>query len=328
MRKLASIQRIKTLEPIEGADAIEKATVLGWQVVVKKGEFKPNDLCVYCEIDSVLPEKPEFEFLRPRKFRIKTAKLRGQISQGICFQLSVLPQGTPIEEGRDVTETLGVTKYEPPIPAQLHGVAKGAFPSFIPKTDEPRVQTIEEYLDKYKGEICYVTEKLDGSSVTYYIYDGEFGVCSRNLELLETEENTQWKVARELKIEEKLRTLGGNYSLQGELIGEKVQSNKYKLHGQTVYFFNMYDIDNHKYLDFDEFNKTLKKLDLKTVPILYTDYKLVNDVQELVKLATGTSKLHKVKREGIVVRPVHEKQDAMGRFSFKVLNPEFLLKYE
>lgn len=328
MRKLASIQRIKSLEPIEGADAIEKATVLGWQVVVKKGEFKPNDLCVYCEIDSVLPEKPEFEFLRPRKFRIKTAKLRGQISQGICFQLSVLPEGTPIEEGLDVTEHLGVTKYEPPIPAQLHGVAKGAFPSFIPKTDEPRVQTIEEYLDKYKDEICYVTEKLDGSSVTYYIYDGEFGVCSRNLELLETEENTQWKVARELKIEEKLRSLGGNYSLQGELIGEKVQSNKYKLRGQTVYFFNMYDIDNHKYLNFDEFNSTLKKLELKTVPILYTDYKLVNDVQELVKLATGTSKLHKVKREGIVIRPVQEKQDAMGRFSFKVLNPEFLLKYE
>src|SRR6056297_506501 len=101
MRKLASIQKIRSLDPIEGADAIERATVLGWQLVVKKGEFKPGDLAVYCEIDSLMPERPEFEFLKPRKMRIRTVRLRGQVSQGICFPLSILPDDFPAEEGAD-----------------------------------------------------------------------------------------------------------------------------------------------------------------------------------------------------------------------------------
>ncbi|MFN8396383.1 MAG: hypothetical protein U0176_17290 [Bacteroidia bacterium] len=116
MRTLASIQRIKSLAPIPGADAIEKATVLGWQLVVKKGEFQVGDLAVYCEIDSLLPDRPEFEFLKPRGMRIKTIRLRGEISQGICFPLSILPEGTAIAEGADVTEILEVTKCRPPSP--------------------------------------------------------------------------------------------------------------------------------------------------------------------------------------------------------------------
>jgi len=116
LRKLASIQKIRALTPIEGADAIEMATVLGWQLVVKKGEFQAGGLCVYCEIDSILPARPEFEFLKPRGMRIKTIRLRGQISQGICFPLSILPEGSPIEEGADVTEILGIAKWEMPIP--------------------------------------------------------------------------------------------------------------------------------------------------------------------------------------------------------------------
>src|ERR1700744_3519324 len=124
MRKLASIQMIRSLEPIEGADAIEKATVLGWQLVVKKGEFRVGDLCIYCEIDSVMPDRPEFEFLRPRGMRIKTIRLRGQVSQGICLPVSILPAGTVLEENIDCTDILEITKYEPPIPACLGGVAK------------------------------------------------------------------------------------------------------------------------------------------------------------------------------------------------------------
>ncbi|MBP6640991.1 MAG: RNA ligase (ATP), partial [Bacteroidia bacterium] len=229
MRTLASIQRIKDLAPIPGADAIEKATVLGWQLVVKKGEFQIGDLAVYCEIDSLLPDRPEFEFLKARGMRIRTIRLRGEISQGICFPLSVLPAGTEIAEGADVTDILEITKYEPPIPASLAGVMKGGFPSFIPKTDETRVQVLQELLDKFTGTLCYVTEKLDGSSVTYYLKDDEFGVCSRNLELLESDENSLWKVARMLKVEEKLRALGGNHALQGEIVGEGIQGNLYKL---------------------------------------------------------------------------------------------------
>lgn len=336
MRKLASIQKIKSLDPIEGADAIERASVLGWQLVVKKGEFNVGDLCVYCEIDSLLPDKAEFEFLRPRKMRIRTVRLRGQISQGICFPLSFLPADFEINEDTDCTEALGIVKYEPPVPAHLSGIAKGKFPSFIPKTDETRVQVMQRLLDKYKGETCYITEKLDGSSATFYIHQNEFGVCSRNLDLLEDGENTFWKVARALDIETKLRSLNGNFALQGELVGEYIQDNKLKLRGHTVYFFNIFDIDRFEYVPYIRFVKTVGELGLQTVPILSTDYTLSNNIESIIQLATRKSAVNpQVWAEGIVIRPLTEKIDLIlsnenfnnGRVTLKAINPEFLLKY-
>jgi RNA ligase (TIGR02306 family) len=328
MRKLASIQKIRALAPIEGADAIETATVLGWQLVVKKGEFKVGDLCVYCEIDSILPDRPEFEFLKPRGMRIKTIRLRGQISQGICFPLSVLPEGTPITEDADVTDVLGVEKWEMPIPASLAGRVKGGFPRFMPKTDETRVQILQPLLDALQGEPCYVAEKVDGSSVTYYVRNGEFGVCSRNLELLEDEDNTLWKVARALEVEPKLRSLGGNFALQGEIIGEGVNGNKLRLRGQTARFFNLFDIDRYVYLDFAELQSTLERLDLPMVPVIDIHFSLPNDIPTLVALATRRSTISpEVWAEGIVIRPLKEQFFEGERVSFKVINPEFLLKF-
>lgn len=332
MRQLASIQRIKALEPIAGADAIERATVLGWQLVVKKGEFKVGDSCVYCEIDSVLPEREEFLFLKPRGMRIKTVRLRGQISQGICFPLAILPANFDAVEGADVTETLGVVKYDPPLPAQLAGKAKGGFPGFLPKTDETRVQVLQAVLDEFKGERCFVTEKIDGSSVTYYFKDGVFGACSRNLDLLETTDNTIWRVARELGLEEKLRSLGKDFALQGEIIGGGIQGNRYKLKNQTVLFFNAFDINAARYLDWSEFAALLATLSLTGVPVVETDFVLGNDIPELVKMATAASRLNpELPREGVVIRPLAEKRtdtEGLGRLSLKVINPEFLLKFE
>jgi RNA ligase (TIGR02306 family) len=336
MRKLASIQLIRSLEAIEGADAIEKATVLGWQLVVKKGEFQVGDLCVYCEIDSLMPERPEFEFLKPRGMRIKTIRLRGQVSQGICFPLSILPDGIALEENTDCTDILGITKYEPPIPACLSGVVKGKFPSFIPKTDETRVQVLQQLLSKYKGEKCYISEKLDGSSATFYINNNEFGVCSRNLELLEDETNSFWKVARQMDIENKLRSLDGNYAIQGELVGEGIQGNKLRLKGQTALFFNAFDIDRFEYLSLDRFIQLCMQLQLPTVPIIKSDYELDDNIDTIVHLATIRSTLRPdTWAEGIVIRPLTEKIDMLlsnenfnnGRLTFKAINPEFLLKY-
>lgn len=336
MRKLASIQKIKALDPIEGADAIERATVLGWQLVVKKGDYQVGDLAVYCEIDSIMPERPEFEFLKPRGMRIKTIRLRGQISQGICFPLSILPEGFEIKEDADCTAALGVTKYEPPIPAYLSGTVKGKFPWFIPKTDETRVQVLQDVLDKYKGEKCYITEKVDGSSVTYYLNNNEFGVASRNLELLEDDGNSLWKVARELDIENKLRSLGKNMALQGELIGEGIQSNKLRLRGQTVLVFNAFEIDTAKYLNYYELKQLLETLQLQMVPVVATDYILENDIEAIIRRATIKSLLcPDVWAEGIVIRPLREITDVgltdnnlhNNRVSFKAINPEYLLKY-
>lgn len=268
--------------------------------------------------------------------RIRTARLRGQISQGICFPISILPENFKIEEGADCTEVLGITKYEAQIPASLSGIAKGKFPSFIPKTDETRVQNIQKALDKYKGTRCYVTEKVDGSSTTYYYNDGQFGVCSRNLELLEDDKNTFWKVARELELEKKLKEKGRNLALQGELVGENVQSNRLKLRGQKVLFFNVFDIDKRSYLDYPDLCTTLKELDLEMVPVLTEDYELENDIDRIVEMATIKSTVHKdAWAEGLVIRPLIEVFDfellnenlTDGRLSFKAINPEFLLKH-
>lgn len=343
MRKLASIQTIISLTPIAGADKIELAKVLGWNVVVQKGLYQVGDKVIYCEVDSLCPDKPEFEFLKPRGMRVRTIRLKGQISQGICFPLSILSSLDPTPDLRafciddDVTDLLGIVKYEPPVPANLGGTAKGSFPSFLCKTDETRVQVLQPVLDKYKGTACYVMEKLDGSSATYFIRDGVFGVCSRNLELTETEGNTFWKVAREFDIENKLRSLGYNCAIQGELIGEGIQDNKYKLKGHAICFFSVFDIDKYEYAGYEKFVNTIKDLGLHIVPIVSKEaYFLENDIDSLVKKSIGKSALNpNVWREGIVIRPVDETIDHevsnghlhKDRVSFKAINPEFLIEY-
>jgi len=333
-RKLASVQRVVAVEPIPGADAIERITVLGWHLVARKGEFLPGDPCVYVEIDSFLPEKPEFEFLRPRGFRIRTIRLRGQVSQGIAFPLSVLgpPSLLPAsilthEEGTDVTVLLGIEKYEPPIPASIAGEIKGVFPGFLFKTDEPRCQSIPGVLDRHAGVRGYATEKLNGTSVTYYLKDGEFGVCSRNYELREDERNTLWLVARKGNIEGKLRRIPGNSALQAEVIGPGIQGNPYRLKHHEYRAFNLFDIDRGHYEDYRSFVETAQMLEIPTVPILPGEILLPACADDLVALAEGKSVLNPdAEREGIVWRPFEETRDPeIGRLSIKAISNRFLL---
>ena len=267
--------------------------------------------------------------------RIRTVRLRGQISQGICFPLSILPSHFAVEENADCTEALEIVKYEPSVPACLGGNVKGPFPSFISKTDETRIQVLQDLLNFYEGESCYITEKLDGSSATYYLRDNEFGVCSRNQELKEDSSNSFWRVAREMDIENKLHSLNRNLALQGELIGEGIQGNKLKIKGQTVRFFNIFDIDRYECLSFSEFKETLEKLELPSVPILSENYVLETDIEKIVSRAMIRSTVcPDAWAEGIVIRPLKEKTGAQfidllsnGRVSFKAINPEFLIKY-
>jgi RNA ligase (TIGR02306 family) len=334
-RKLATVRKISDIQNIDGADMIELAIVDGWKVVVAKNVgHKVGDMVVYCEIDSFLPIKEEFEFLRKSSykkmgdqegFRLRTIKLRGVTSQGLILPINVLPLTEMVHEGQDVTEMLGIIKYEPPIPADLAGKVKGLFPSFLHKTDEERIQNLASEYELYKtknkdGMKFYVTEKLDGSSATYYFKDGEFGVCSRNLELLETEGNTFWKVARELKLEEWLGTLKYNICLQGELIGEKIQGNPYDIKGQTVRFFNAFNIDTQEYLGLTEFITLINKMNLETVPVLDTDFTLPDTIEKMLNVADDKSILNpSFDREGIVVR------SADRTISFKAISNKFLL---
>lgn len=352
MRKLASIQTVNAIEPIPNADAIERIRILGWWVVAKKGEHKVGDKIVYCEIDSLLPKRPEFEFLRassfkqaqvdaggaeilPAGFRIKTVKLRGQVSQGICFPLTILPPDVPTDEGADLTESLGVHKWEPPVPMGMGGKVKGAFPGFLPKTDEIRVQVLEGVLERHRGKTFYVTEKLDGTSFTAFLRRDEFGICSRNLWMDDADEsNVLVRVTRGLQLEAKLRAareqLGFDIAIQAEVIGPGIQKNKYGLSAVTLRVFNMLNVDTYRLIDHSEMLNIADKVGLDLVPQLGT-LVLNHTVDELVALSEGTSILNaKIQREGIVLRPLVEEhdEDIGGRLSFKAINPKFLLKYD
>ena len=174
-----------------------------------------------------------------------------------------------------------------------------------------------------------MSEKIDGTSFTCYLNNGSFGVCSRNLELKEDDSNTYWKVARELDLKSKLLLYGYNLALQGELIGQGIQKNKYLLPNVQLKLFNIFNIDTGKYFDQDEFIKKAALFGLDTVPML-GEITLEHTVDQLVELAKGPSKLNpKIPREGIVFRPEHEMYDEdLGRLSWKVLNPIYLLEQE
>ena len=329
MRKLVSIQKISELFPIAGADKIEMARVLGWELVVKKDEFRVGDLCVYGEVDSIFPpENPAFAYLEGK--RIKTVKLRGQISQGIAFPLSILPAGD-YREGDDATEILGVTKYEPEPADPSQNVAP--FPGWIVKTDEERIQTRPELIEPAmvrENEPYLATEKLDGCSATYYLNLRDaghpFGVCSRGQEILTADKTVYWRMAVELHFPEVLKKLAGRRQasqvvLQGEIIGEGVQKNKYKVKGLELYCFNLL-LDGRKHTT-PEIKELLDGTGIKTVPVTAGNFVIPADMPEMVKLAEGQSMVNpQTRREGIVVRSLNH------RVSFKVINPQFLLKYD
>ena len=350
IRTLASIQRIDSVRPIPGADQIALAAVLGWSVVVKPTEFAAGDRVVYCEVDSLLPERPDFEFLRkssyrpavsevgferPAGFRIKTVRLRGQVSQGICLPLSVLPPAAPGEVGDDVTAILGITKYEMLPPAGMAGRVKGGLPAWLPKTDETRVQLLGALLETYRGQTFAVTEKLDGTSFSAFLRDGDLGVCSRNLELDPADTASALvRYATHAALEARLQRLrtrfGFDVAIQGEIIGPGIQGNKYALQQPELRVFNLLHVGERRLIDHDAAIEALDSVGIARVPEL-APLVLNHTVDELVKLSEGPSVLNpKVHREGVVLRPFVEVADPVlgARLSFKVINPQFLLKYD
>jgi RNA ligase (TIGR02306 family) len=333
MRSLASIKKIDQILPIQNAEAIEKAIIGGWQIVIKKGEFKVGELAVMSEIDSWIPthlapflskgrEPREYKGIRGEKLR--TIKLRGELSQGLLLPLSILSDYSA-EEGEDVSERLGIVKWEAEIPAQLSGTVRGLFPSFIHKTDQERIQNLPKQFSIWKdANLSWeVTEKLDGSSMTVYHYDDNSGVCSRNLDLKKDEANSFWAVAIRENLIEKLQSTGRNLALQGELIGAGIQKNPYGLTGQDFFLYDIWDIDSHSYLLPDERREICKELKINHVPVISFQTKFSNDytISSLLLDAEGYSVLNnRAEREGLVFKSCDTNQ------SFKVISNRFLLK--
>lgn len=343
MRQLATIQRIIDITDIENADNICRAQVLGWGVVIKRDDFNVGDLVCFFEIDSVLPPSEKYAFLEKTNWRVKSCRLRGCLSQGLVLPLSILPETIfstsgdavfvnveNLQEGDDVTDALGIIKYEPPVSASLGGQIKGNFPGFLHKTDTDRIQSNTRLLHQYIGVTFIAHEKLDGSSMTVYYRDGEFGVCSRNLDIKESDDNSFWQVAKKYDLPNKLAALG-NYSIQGELIGPGVQKNKYALKELDFRVFDVFDIDKGEYVPTDLGKTIAAELGLTWCPYI-TEYTFTENttVDELLGLAEGKSALNpNQEREGLVFRPQDEMNDTrMGRLAFKTISNKFLLKCE
>lgn len=331
MRTLASIQRITAIDPIEGADAIEVASVLGWQVVTKKGEYQVGDLAVYMEIDSVPPDEEQYRFLwkntefRPNNFRIKTIKLRGQISQGILFPLGLFGDHGPWNfptEGEDVTDRIGVTKYEAPLPRGSADV-EGQFFDGVPKTDEERVQssTGAKHLASLRGRPFYITEKLDGASMTVAMHEGVPKVASRNYRLADAPDSAYWNAARNEGI---LRFINENphLAIQGELIGPGIQGNKLGWKEHSCFVFNVYDRNTGRFWSMAEMVDVLGFEAIPMVPIVIVGHLFNYTQEQLLTLAEGKYAGTKNEREGIVIRS----NDGLESVSFKCVSNRYLLR--
>lgn len=348
-RKLVSIRRIQAITPIPNSTQIECCIVDGWKVVTKKGEFRVGDLAVFCEIDSWVPSR----FLPARNvrhkpntykgvqgWRVRTTKIRGQVSQGLLLPsnltMNALKKKFPkIQDfsdlfDHDLSEALGVIKWEHTAPISSSGdPSRSPFPMEVPRTDQERVQNIVDKLQSYcENKLCFeVTEKLDGASCTIYLSaEGSFHVCSRRVSL-RPDDSEYWTVVKQNNLKKKMETLNMHgYALQGEVIGPKIQGNRYALPALQLYIYDVFTTTSNRFLDPKERMNLCRKLDVKHVPVIHSDFTLTEHqatVDHLLQVAEGKSVLNpKVEREGLVFKTHHNEESV----SFKTISNTYLLK--
>lgn len=315
------IGKIIKTEPIENADNIVQVTVVcgqggKWRSVMRKMDLlvaqeEGRPMAVFLP-DSILPATPEYDFLKSRGYKIKQSKFRGAVSE--CL---VMPCSADFEIGTDVTEHYGVTKFE----KQSGPTGVGTnFPDFIPRTDEPNAQRYPALLEALKGKPYVITLKMDGMSSTAYEFQGKYGVCSRNLEL-EPGIGYQWDVA----------PLAGKvpdgYAIQWETCGPNIQSNPLGLESRRGYCFNVWDIPNARYLDFEQADRIydlVRHERLTTPRLIEIGSYFAHTLESLQELAAKLVYLPGVPAEGLVIRPQIEEQvfahKEFRRLSFKVIN--------
>lgn len=337
MRKLATVQKIKNIRPIENADRLEKANVEAFQVVIPKGNHREDELVVFFEADSFLPVEDRYSFLTSsykdneimgQGYRIKVQKLRGTVTHGLVMSLDNFPEITNPEEDLDVTELLNVKKWDISREDAIIGDPKpNAKPSFVPTTDEIRIQTKAQLIEELTGKPFYISTKIDGMSVTMYVKDGEFGITSRKVNVPHTEHNKIWKFARDNNVEEKLRELSEKLDkpiiLQGEFTGPGIQSNKLGLDNHHWYVFNVFI--NGQLQNLEKMIDIVTDLDLELVPIEFVGDEFDMTMEELFEQASTGKYPNGHIKEGIVVRSREaEFSDTLQKgLSFKVINDEF-----
>ena len=325
MRALATIDKIVDVKPIEGADNIEVARVRDWHVVVRKNEFRVGDTCVYFEIDTMLPvEDTRFEFLANRGVKtnnngfkghvLKTIKLRGTVSQGLVLPIAEFPELRGMSIGQDVTDKLGVQKWEPPMEfIPFNPSTAKPRPQFVPKTDEERIQNVGYLVDAMNSQWT-VTEKIDGTSVSAYWHPVlGIGVCSRNYEVADEDGNLYWDIVKKYDLHAHMASEWPDKTvvIQGELYGPKVQGNPLGVPTRQLAVFNV--IVDGAYLPMDEWPEWVVPVPQVMMPIPDSVEKALADVDGL-RSVISPQRL----AEGVVWRK--------WPMSFKVINNKFLLK--
>jgi RNA ligase (TIGR02306 family) len=350
-RNMARIVQIDNIIPHTNADSLEIAKISGWQVVVKKGEFKKGDHAVYAEIDSWIPETlcpwltPSGHFAKtfenvPGNL-LRTRQFRGELSQGLLLPLSIHPEllgeDCPSVD-TDVSDMLGIMKWEQPLPSNMQDGTRGNFPRIGIKTEEIRIQNcFRTVMEKIQNEDVRweIEEKIDGSSMSVINFDGEQHICSRNMELdSESESNIFSIMARKTNILSLLKKYDRPIQISGELIGGKIQGNPYKLSPGDYRWviYDIYDLERKVRLTPDERYHVLEKIQdpeypdffkyAQLVPVIDGDFDMTDHtVQSLLELAEGSSVLNiDVMREGVVIKCKNQP------FTFKVISNSYLLK--
>jgi RNA ligase (TIGR02306 family) len=353
MTKLATIQKIHSIlpHPNKEVERLEIGKVKEWPVVIPRGQYHDGDLVIFISIDSIVPESnPYFEFMRKQKFRIWNAKFKGVPSQGLVCPLTILPEysinslcgpmysvknvdgilGMRVEEGSDVTDVLGVIKYEKPIDLSVCGDAKGSFPThLINMTDEDNLLNYPACRDEFMGEQCYLTVKADGSSMTVIHYNGEVSVCSRKLELKEG--TGFWKHAELYDLPKKLKSMGKNLAIQAEACGGKIQGNPMGLAGWSMFVFNVKDLDTGRWYGYRDISDLCTELKVPMVRLAHDVFKFdtswtIQKLQDLANAVTYVAHDGQIRKgEGVVLRTTTPKYSSiLGKnLSVKILNQEY-----
>lgn len=341
-----TIEEISELRSHSNADRLLIASLkgLGFQFIVAKDLWKVGDKCLYFPLDAILPEqllialKLEGKLAGGKKNRVKTIKLRGEISQGLVGPLSLLEGLEPDHwTPEEITKFLGVEKYEPEI--NLPRSLDGRLVELPPGVGIYDIENCERYpaaLQSLLEQPVLITEKVEGSHFAVAVIDGKTWICQRRFALEPVPDKPEhffWEVAKKEGLIEFANTLAEEFKtqhliLRGEILGPNIQSNIYYLSERKVLFFDL-QVDQ-RYVDapvfLDRFNRHGKQALL--VPVLSNGPTLADWLagQPIREASNGQSVLHKTMREGIVIRPLKEQfsSDIGARLILKQISPEYL----
>jgi RNA ligase (TIGR02306 family) len=336
---LARVVKVVDIIPIPNANSIQCYVIPGWEVIGKIGEFDIGELAIHCMINTIFPDDLEItQFLKGK--RLKTRKILGQLSQGLLLPISVIDHldadrwegdrpdiiqdNHHVQEDDDLTHVLKLRKWVPKLELDVYKDNKcPRLPSFIPKTNEERVQNCTKILPRLSEIPVTITEKRDGTSTTYVYMDDTFIVAGRNFIHTEVKPNNRHYFEIADKYDLRNKKVSG-IAIQGEITGPKIGGNRHGLTENQFHVFNIYSIDQSRYLPWDEVVTICKEMKLPHVRVVYigviTDSEL--NLKYFMSLAQSQRYENGKYAEGIVV-----KSNCGPRISFKVISNQYLLKY-